>query len=175
MGHILNYASILIVVGICLPVMGNADSYRCRTASGQTLISSTPCGDTSRTITTIPSNSYNSAGVSQAQSDLERQKAWLRQHEIENRQQAVPQSQYVERRTTGDTFDMEGRERIYSCLMAATASSGLTGYQVAQRRVNCYQGTYGLREECERRVTGSSGLTTNQEQALRLQCASISN
>lgn len=175
LGNFCNYFSILMLGGICFPVAAYADTYRCRTANGQTLISSSPCDDTSRTVSTIPAESDNTAGVRRAQSDLERQKAWLRQREIEIGQQPTQNTpQYVERRTTGDAFDGEGRHRIHSCLMAATAASGLSAYQVAQLRVNCYQGTYGLREECEGRVTASMGLTMNQEQALRRQCRSFS-
>jgi len=172
LGNFLNRVSILIVGVICIPATGYADTYRCRTANGQTLISSSPCSDTDRTVSTIPSGPDDTAGVRRAQSELERQKSWLRQRESESRQQPAPQ--YVERRTTGDAFDGVGRDRIHSCLMAATAASGLSAYQVAQRRVNCYQGTYGLREECEMRVTASTGLTTNQEQWLRQQCRSHS-
>jgi hypothetical protein len=171
-GNFLNYVSILLIGSICFPVAAYADTYRCRTANGQTLISSSPCDDTSRTVSAIPSEPDNTAGIRKAQSDLERQKAWLRQREIDSRQQPTPQ--YVDHRTTGDAFDGEGRDRIHSCLMAATAASGLSAYQVAQRRVNCYQGTYGLRDECEGRVTASMGLTMNQEQVLRRQCRSFS-
>lgn len=171
-GICLKPSSVLIVGIICFSAAAYADTYRCRTANGQTLISSSPCDDTSRIVSTIPSGPDNTAGIQRAQSDLERQKAWLRQRESENWQQPTPQ--YVERRTTGDAFDGEGRDRIHSCLMAATAASGLSAYQVAQRRVNCYQGTFGLRDECEGRVTASMGLTMNQEQALRRQCSSFS-
>jgi hypothetical protein len=175
LGNILNYVSILLIGSICFPVAASADTYRCRTANGQTLISSSPCDDISRTVSAIPSGPDNTAGIQKAQSDLERQKAWLRQREIESGQQPTLQTpQYVERRTTGDAFDGEGRDRIHSCLMAATATSGVSAYQVAQRRVNCYQGTYGLREECEMRVTASTGLTTNQEHWLRQQCRGFS-
>ena len=174
-GNFSNYVSILLIGSICFPVAAYADTYRCRTANGQTLISSSPCDDSSRTVSAIPSGPDNTSGIRKAQNDLERQKAWLRQREIDSRQQPTPQTpQYVERRTTGDAFDGEGRDRIHSCLMAATAASGLSAYHVAQRRVNCYQGTYGLRDECEGRVTASMGLTMNQEQALRRQCRSFS-
>lgn len=172
LGNFLSHVSILILGAICFPAAAYADTYRCRTANGQTLISSSPCGDTERTVSTIPSGPDNAAGIQRAQSDLERQKAWLQKRDSENRQQ--PTQQYVERRTTGDAFDGAGRDRINSCLMAATAASGLNAYQVAQRRVNCYQGTHGLREECEMRVTASIGLTTNQEHWLRQQCRSYS-
>jgi hypothetical protein len=109
----LNYVSILLIGSICFPVAVYADTYRCRTPNGQTLISSLPCDDTSRTVSAIPSDPDNTAGIRKAQSDLERQKAWLRQREIDSGQQPTLQTpQYVERRTTGDAFDGEDRDRI---------------------------------------------------------------
>lgn len=152
---------------------GYADTYRCRATSGQVIISSAPCDDAHRTTTVVPAQTGEEWRQRQAQGDLERQRQWLQQREQEQRR---PQGvQYApERRPTGDAHDPEGRDRIHACLMAVTATSGLSAVQAGQRRVNCYHGTYGLRDECEMRVTGTGGLTTSQEQSLRQQCRNLS-
>ncbi len=151
-----------------------ADAFRCRSSTGQIVISNIPCGDSHKTTSVVSGESPDAASLRTAQSDLERQKQWLRQRE-EGQQQpySVTQSPTVHR-PSGDASDHEGRDRIYACLMAVTAKTGLSAYETGQRRVNCYRGTNGLSEECEGRVTGTSGLTNNQEQNLRQQCRHLS-
>ncbi len=156
------------------PSLAHADAYRCRSSTGQTTISSSPCSENQRITSVIPSYSQDERGLRQAQSDLERQKQWLKQRELSQQPQPLPVPISNSRRPTGDAYDPDGRDRIHACLMSVTARSGLSAIETGQRRVNCYRGTSGLQDECEMRVTGTAGLTSHQEQSLRHRCRSFS-
>lgn len=150
----------------------HADAFRCRSTTGQVVFSNLPCAETHRTTNVVNTENIDESNLRKAQTDLERQKLWLKQREGSQQTYSAPASTTI-KRPTGDAYDSDGRDRIHTCLMAVTAKTGLSAYETGQRRVNCYQGTYGLKDECEMRVTGTAGLTSNQENNLRLQCKNL--
>jgi hypothetical protein len=152
----------------------HADAYRCRNANGTVVISSTPCGDADTTHV-VRSSQANPQALERAQNDLERQKQFVAQREQERTaEQARHASVAQARKVSGDAYDPDTRNRIHACLMKVTATLGLSPTAQAQRKVNCYLGTVGLRDECEGRITATGGLTTNQEQHFRQQCRNLS-
>jgi len=160
----------LILLACSLPVMANADVYRCKSANGQALISTSPCVDSQPPTRVIRDNSPNDAALAQAQADLERQKQWLRSRETEQRHYVVPPPA---RRVSGDAYDPEGRDRIHACLMQVTATFGLSPSQEASRKVGCYRGTVGLADECEGRVAATSRLSTQDETYYKARCRAL--
>ncbi len=162
--------SVLLTLGILASSVAQADAYRCVGAGGRVSISSVPCDGVSRV------QRSDDVPVDQqrwAVSDLERQRQflWMRA-----RERASPGAYVAEanpHQGTGNAFDQATRDRLHACLMAVTATSGLSAYETGRRRVQCYAGTRGLLDECEMRVTGTSGLTTAQEHQLRTQCRSM--
>lgn len=165
---------IFAVALVQLSASAHADAFRCRSNTGQIVYSNLPCGETHKTTNAVSTESIDEMNLKQANSELERQKQWLRQREQAQQIQSTPVQAATVKRPTGDAYDQSGRDRIHTCLMAVTAKIGLSAYEAGQRRVNCYQGTYGLRDECEMRVTGTGGLTSNQENNLRQQCKNLS-
>lgn len=161
---------ILFALGLLVSPVAQADAYRCVGAGGRVSISSLPCDGVSRV---QRSDDVSADQQRRAVSDLERQRQFLRMRE---REQALTGGFVAEanpHQGTGNAFDQATRDRLHACLMAVTATSGLSAYETGRRRVQCYAETRGLLDECEMRVTGTSGLTTAQEHHLRAQCRSM--
>lgn len=159
---------------LCISLAVNADVYRCKGGNGQTMISTSPCGDSYSTTKVVGQESSDALALQQAQADLERQKRWLQSRE---REQQVSAWQYAStpatRRISGGADDHATRDRIHACLMHVTATFGLSPSQEAWRKVNCYRGTVGLQDECESRVTATSRLSSRDEQIYKAQCKSL--
>lgn len=164
----------LVVLMVCCIASNNlafADAFRCPGANGKVLFSSTPCDGASK----VQRSDYISPDQQQnAQSDLERQKQFLRMREREAQSSTGYASSHAPQ-GTGYASEQAIRERIHSCLMAVTATTGISSYESGRRRVQCYSGTKGLLDECEMRVTGTGGLTSQQEQNLRSMCKSMTS
>jgi hypothetical protein len=164
----------LFLVLCFLSAVVNADAYRCKATNGQAVISTSPCTDNQSVTRVISDTNANEEALHRAQADLERQKRWLRSRESEQRQLA-PQHAIApaSRPVSGDANDPVGRDRIHACLMQVTAIFGLSPSQEASRKVSCYRGTSGLRDECEGRVTATMRLSTQEEGYYRAQCKSL--
>lgn len=155
--------------------LAHADAYRCRQANGAVVISSRPCDDDAVTAAVVRSEQPSLQSVGRAQADLERQRQFVAQREQERTAEQVRHASVAQaRKVSGDAYDPDTRNRIHACLMKITATMGLSPTAQAQRKVHCYHGTVGLRDECEGRITATGGLTTNQEQHFRQQCRSLS-
>lgn len=152
-------------------IPAHADAYKCRVANGSILISSQPCNESTLDSTVVRSDNASPSSVARARADLERQKQFVAKREQER---TTDQSRYATvvkpQKVSGEANDPEGRQRIHACLMKITATPGLMAVDEAQRKVNCYQGTVGLRDECARRITATAGLTNHQEEHFRRQC-----
>lgn len=160
---------VILAFSLACP-LAHADAYRCRNANGTVVISSTPCGDADTT-QVIRSSQANPLALERARADLERQRQFVAQREQERtagqlRHASVAQA----RKVSGDASDPDTRNRIHACLMKITATLGLSPITQAQRKLHCYHGTVGLRDECEGRITATGGLTTDQEEHFRQQC-----
>lgn len=164
---------VILALSLASP-LAHADAYRCRNPNGTIVISSTPCGD-AETTQVVRSSQANPLALERAQNDLERQKQFVAQREQERAAGQVRHASVAQaRRVSGDAYDPDTRHRIHACLMKITATLGLSPTIQAQRKVHCYHGTVGLRDECEGRITATGGLTTNQEQHFRQQCRNLS-
>lgn len=159
------YASLLCVCGIFFSVAAHADTYRCKSPSGHTVIASRPCEGGYTTTGVVQADSPNAVALQKAYSDLERQKRFL---EMRERQNQPPY--YSDNRVA--TVSRPPRDSVNDCLMNVAAKR-LTPVSEAQSKISCYTGT-GMRDECEMSVTATLGLTSNQENALRQQCKSQS-
>lgn len=145
----------------------HADAFNCKEVGGRVVFSSSPCSDYSTQVTTAQSSNTSDIQYQRAQSDLERQRAWLRNREAEQRVESRSAPVSVTQDNYGNT------DKIYACLMAVTATSGLTPYSAGSRRVNCYRGTKGRVGECESSVAATPLLTISQENDLKSQCRSM--
>jgi len=67
----------------------------------------------------------------------------------------------------------ERPEYVDRCLMSVTATTGLTPQQEAYRKVQCYEGTRGLVDWCEKSVGATMRLDSNSEQHYRNQCSRV--
>lgn len=158
---------------ISLPILlfvsffAHADAYKCKEMGGRVVFSSSPCPENSAQVTTFQSSSTSDIQYQRAQSDLERQRAWLRNREAEQRVESRSAPVAVAQDNYGNT------EKIHACLMAVTATSGLSPYNAGSRRVNCFAGTKGRAVECESSVAATPLLTIAQENALKAQCRSM--
>ena len=157
-----------------LPAPSLADAYKCRTSTGSIVISSLPCGETEKAVQVQRSDNIPAYQQQNALNDLERQKQFLRMREREQQSTSGYVSNTNSHQGTGNAYDADTRDRIHSCLMKITATSGISSGETARRKVNCYSGTRGLADECEGRITATGGLTTQQDSQFRAQCRSIS-
>ena len=157
-----------------LPAPSLADAYKCRTSTGSIVVSSSPCGEAEKAVQVQRSDNIPAYQQQNALNDLERQKQFLRMREREQQSTSGYVSNTNSHQGTGNAYDADTRDRIHSCLMKITATSGISSGETARRKVNCYSGTRGLADECEGRITATGGLTTQQESQFRSQCRSIS-
>ncbi len=149
-----------------LPVLANADAYKCKEPNGKIVVTSVPCED-SLQLKSIPNAGTSQSDYNRAQSDLERQKMWLRNRQVEQANDLrAPQTVSVQN-------NYDDTEKIYACLMAVTATSGLTPYAAGNRRVECYRSTKGRITECEASVAGTPRLTLSEEANLQARCRSM--
>ena len=147
--------------------LAHADAYKCKEAGGRVVFSSSPCPEYSAQVTTAQSANTSDIQYQRAQSDLERQRAWLRNREAEQKVESRSAPVSVVQDNYGNT------EKIHACLMAVTATSGLTPYSAGSRRVSCYVGTKGRVDECESSVAATPLLTITQESSLKARCRSM--
>ena len=157
-----------------LPAPSLADAYKCRTSTGSIVVSSSPCGETEKAVQVQRSDNTPAYQQQNALNDLERQKQFLRMREREQQSTSGYVSNTNSHQGTGNAYDADTRDRIHSCLMKITATSGISSGETARRKVTCYSGTRGLADECEGRITATGGLTTQQDSQFRAQCRSIS-
>lgn len=167
------FTAVLSAIAL-LPAPSLAEAYKCRTSTGSIVISSSPCGETEKAVQVQRSDNIPAYQQQNALNDLERQKQFLRMREREQQSTSGYVSNTNSHQGTGNAYDADTRDRIHSCLMKITATSGISSGETARRKVNCYSGTRGLADECEGRITATGGLTTQQESQFRSQCRSIS-
>ncbi|MDR2837323.1 MAG: DUF4124 domain-containing protein [Azonexus sp.] len=152
----------------------HADAYKCRNANGKIMISSLPCDEGKVTVSIAPSEHINPASLRDHRADLQRQKNIIAQAQQASTTELTPPAILGQpQKTSGGPDDSETRNRIHACLMKITATSGLSGWSQAQRKVGCYRGTVGLQGECETRITATLGLTSDQESYFRQQCRNL--
>lgn len=170
-GQGLALAGILQLAVLSQPA--SADAYRCKGKRGLAVISATPCEEGYVTSSVAQSDSIEARQLRQAQADLARQREFVASRERERGQaprylaaEANPQR--------GNALDPEPRDRIHACLMAVTATTGLSPNEEAHRKVNCYVGTRQLYEECESRVASTLRLDSAAERHYKAQCRVVS-
>lgn len=168
------FVSALLSTTVLFPAPSHADAYKCRTSTGGVVISSSPCAETEKAVQVQRNESIPVYQQQNAINDLERQKQFLRMREREQQAAGGYASNTNPHQGTGNAYDPDTRDRIHSCLMKITATTGISSGEAARRKVNCYSGTRGLADECEGRITATGGLTTQQENQFRTQCRSIS-
>ena len=162
---IMRTVSLLILSFISF--LAHADAYKCKETGGRVVFSSSPCPEYSAQVKTAQSANTSDIQYQRAQSDLARQRAWLRGREAEQRDESRSAPVSVVQDNYGNT------EKIHACLMAVTAASGLSPYYAGSRRVSCYVGTKGRVDECESSVAATPLLTIAQESSLKARCRSM--
>ena len=167
-------ACLLISAFVSHHAIADAFAFKCKGSNGKVVISSVPCDETSTAVSVQRSDNIPAYQQQNAINDLERQKQFLRMREREQQSTGGYASSTNPHQGTGNAYDPDTRDRIHACLMKITATTGISPGQAAQRAVNCYSGTRGLADECEGRITATSGLTTQQENGFRAQCRSVS-
>lgn len=163
-----------LLISIFVSHHASADAFKCKGSNGKVIISSAPCDETSSAVSVQRSDNIPAYQQQNAINDLERQKKFLRMREREQQSSVGFTSNANPHQGTGNAYDSDTRDRIHSCLMKITATTGISSGEAARRKVNCYSGTRGLADECESRITATSGLTTQQENSYRAQCRSVS-
>ncbi len=156
----------MLLALLLLPVLSHADAYKCKEPNGKIVVTSVPCED-SLQLKSIPNAGTSQSDYNRAQSDLERQKTWLRNRQVEQ----VNDSRLSQAVSVQDNHG--NTEQIHACLMAVTATSGLTPYTAGSRRVECYRGTKGRSTECEASVAGTPRLNLSEEANLQACCRSM--
>ena len=153
---------LIVALLFSLPVF--ADAYKCKDSSGKITVSSSPCPDYSYQVKTVPDSSPSITNYNRAQSDLERQKAWLNRRQSQQARDEVTVAAVQPYDSYGNT------EKIHACLMAVTATPRLTGYAAASRRLGCFAGTRGRSAECESAVSSTPNLSMSDENQLQARC-----
>lgn len=159
--------TIPLLILFSVPFLAHADAYKCKEVGGRVVFSASPCPDNSVQIKSAQSANISGIQYQRAQSDLERQRAWLRGREAEQRVESRSAPVSVVQDNYGNT------EKIHACLMAVTATSGLSPYSAGSRRVSCFAGTKGRVDECESSVAATPLLTITQESSLKARCRSL--
>jgi hypothetical protein len=143
----------------------HADAYKCKEPGGKLVFSSIPCPDDSTQLKAVPNANTTSSDYQRAQSDLERQKSWLNNRQVQQSNEVRPAPALpVVQDSYGNT------EKIHACLMAVTATPRISGFTAASRRVECFRGTVGRIGECESSVSSTPLLTMSEENNLQARC-----
>lgn len=123
-----------------LPAPSLADAYKCRTSTGSIVVSSSPCGEAEKAVQVQRSDNIPAYQQQNALNDLERQKQFLRMREREQQSTSGYVSNTNSHQGTGNAYDADTRDRIHSCLMKITATSGISSGETARRRLTATQG-----------------------------------
>lgn len=151
--------SLLIILLAGIVSSAVADAYKCKTANGKTLISSTPCDKESKTVTVHSADYVSEDQRRAAVAEVNRQKTVVANKERERAALSVAPSGRVA--SSGNTT------QVQSCLRAIAATTRLSPDEEARRKVRCYAGTSGLVAECERDVSATMMLPSQSEQHYR--------
>lgn len=156
-----------IFLSVCLAItISNAfaDAVKYRQPNGQVLITNQPAPDGSKAVT-VRQDEYVSADQQQnAINDLERQKKFLKTREDENRASARKFARSSSSAPENDTAE------LHACLRKVTGTFGLSPSQEASRKVNCYTGTSGLNDDCQRSVAATMRLSSRDETFYKSNC-----
>lgn len=157
---------------LCLPLLllalwtpSQADAIKYRQANGKVLITNQYDPEIGQAVAVRKDDPVPSASYQSAIADLQRQKQFLRTRE-----------QSASKTTNGTVIYgqpapvLNDRSGIDACLRQVTGTFGLSPGQEAHRRLNCYQGTSGLNDECQRTVASTMRLSSNEEQYYKARC-----
>lgn len=157
-------AILIVACFIGSTAIGHAEVVKYRQANGQTLISNQGAGNGAREIS-VHREEYISPDQRQnAIDDLQRQKEFLNTRERNNRA-SVANSSYAD--NTAATTNIE---QLHACLRKVTGTFGLSPRQEASRKVECYAGSTGLNDDCQRSVAATMRLSTQDEVHYKGQC-----
>lgn len=156
----MRYHLSILLFALAQPVF--ADAYKCRSTTGQVIITDRPCAAGYSVSSSVRSYSIDAESHRQSQADLKRQKEWLARRAAEENRAPAPVG-YV----SAPSYD---RDAIYACLMKITATPGLTPREEASRKVPCYPSGVGLVEECKSSVAATMRLPSNEEAAIKSRC-----
>lgn len=158
--------NLLVVLLIGLAFHAVADVYKCKTANGKTLFSSTPCDQESKTVSVHRAEYIPEDQRQAAIADVNRQKAFVANKERERSTVFIAPS--------GPAATPTDDPRLQKCLRRVAATTGLSPEDEALRKVRCYEGTSGLAAECESDVSATMLLPSRSEQHYRHQCRLVS-
>jgi len=168
----MNNQSIAVIATFLCSTMSfsaTADAVKCRQPNGKVVISNMPCDEDAKTVATHRSDYISPQQRQAAAQDVERQKAFVAQSE---RERAAPVQYSSSSQQPSNQQEVTGR--VYACLMRVSATSNLRPEEEARRKVDCYYGTRGLSNDCERSVGATMSLPSSSEMAYRAQCRSVS-
>lgn len=140
-----------------------ADAYKCRSSSGQSVISERPCDGGYSVTSSARSDNVDSEADRRAQADLQRQREWLSNRESE-------QNRPVQSSGVASPVRQNNIPALQACLMKVTATQGLGPVSEARSKVSCYALTVGLIDDCHRSVAATLRLTTAQENSIKSMC-----
>lgn len=155
--------SLLIILLAGLVSSAVANAYKCKTANGKTLISSTPCDKESKTVTVHSADYVSEDQRRAAVAEVNRQKT-----AVANKERAA-----LSVAPSGRVASSGNTMQVQSCLRAIAATTRLSPDEEARRKVRCYAGTSGLVAECERDVSATMMLSSQSEQHYRQQCRAM--
>jgi len=144
-------------------VSAHADAIKYRQPNGKVMITNQPTDDGSKVVSVHRDDRITYEQQSAAQSDLERQRAYLNAREQQNRTAQPTYS--APPASAGKDMSV-----IHSCLMKVTGTFGLHPDEQARRKVACYSGTSGLNDDCQRSVAATMTISTNSENFYKRQC-----
>lgn len=153
------YCSVLLFA-LAGPVL--ADAYKCKSPTGQTIFTERPCENGHVQASSARSYANDADNAIRAKADVQRQKDWLSRRDAE-RYSVAP----VAVTSSPPPYN---RDAIYACLMKITATTGLSPYEEASRKVPCYPSGVGLIEECKSSVVATMRLSTRDEALIKSRC-----
>lgn len=155
-----------ILLPICLAAAASsafADAVKYRQPNGQVLITNQAAPDGSKAATVQREEYISPEQQQNATNDLERQKNFLRARERENHITVV-------RANNANTSPSKDTEQLHACLRKVTGTFGLSPSQEAGQKVDCYSGTVGLNDDCQRSVAATMRLSTQAETFYKGNC-----
>lgn len=158
MKPILLFVQLTLISTFC-----HADAIKYRQPNGQIVITNQVNDGYGKPISRQQDEYVSSESYQRAQEDLRRQRAFIQSRE---RQNAASNMTYTPT-VVASGFDYSA---VQQCLGRVTATTGLSPTQEAARKVNCYGGTHGLNDECQRSVAATMRLSSRDEQYYKSVC-----
>lgn len=140
----------------------HADAVKYRQANGQVVITNQTYEGDGKQVSVYREEYVSPRDRQAAINDLQRQRDYLNARERESSN--PPQHVYTSPNIQQDI------SQIQRCLSKVTAMTGLSPAQEASRKVNCYSGTQGLNDDCQRSVAATMRLSTRDEQMYKSHC-----